>query len=228
MPRRPTEAEPSTALAPHLDAPQRRVLLEALRRAEDARNVMEDALVSFGRWVVDEVFGGDAGAALDERSGHPVWREMLARAGGPTLRLNRKMLSVAVRVAAHDRRITDESWRGLEVGRKQLLLPLRDEALMREAAQHVAAFKLTQETTAEYVTGLLAEQGRQRVVRVTVPRVLDRVRRFRQGLTKAGYERAFGAAAKLLPEGGADAVRKELVAARALLDRMLRKLPSEG
>ena len=63
---------------------------------------------------------------------------MIARAGGPTLRLSTRMLSVALHVAAWDKRINDEAWRGLDLGRKELLLPLGDDARLREAAQHVA------------------------------------------------------------------------------------------
>ena len=114
-----------------LDGAQRKVLAEALRRAEDTRNVMEDALVAFGRWLLVQVFDDDAGAALAGRHHNPVWRSLLARAGGPTLRLSERMLYVAIHIAAHDKRITDEAWRNLEPGRKELLLPLGDEAAMR-------------------------------------------------------------------------------------------------
>ena len=83
---------------PALSAPQRKQL--ALARAEETRDVMEDALVSFGRWMLVEVFNDDAGAALDERGDNPVWLELRRRAGGPTLRLSERMLCVALHVAA--------------------------------------------------------------------------------------------------------------------------------
>ena len=94
---------------PALSAPQRKQLALALARAEETRDVMEDALVSFGRWVLVNVFDDDAAAALDGRHDNPVWRDLLARAGGPTLRLSERMLYVALHIAAHDKRITDEA-----------------------------------------------------------------------------------------------------------------------
>lgn len=102
----------------HLGAPERKLLAEALRRAEETRDVIEDALVSFGRWLLVNVFDDDAAAALEDRRDNPVWRDLLARAGGPTLRLRERMLYVALHIAAHDKRINDEAWRNLEPGRK--------------------------------------------------------------------------------------------------------------
>lgn len=111
------------------------LLAEALRRGEATRNVMEDALVDYGRWILVNVFGDDAAAALDGRSKNAVWVTLLRRAGGPTLRLSRRMLYVAVEIAARDKRINDDVWRTLEPGRKELLLPLADEPVMRKAAK---------------------------------------------------------------------------------------------
>ena len=134
----PRSAPVKTALARaeppeevHLDADGRQLLAEALRRAEETRDVMEDALVRFGRWLLVNVFDDDAAAALDDRRLNPVWSDLLARAGGPTLRLSPRLLYVALHIAARDKRITDGAWRALEPGRKQMLLPLGDEGLMR-------------------------------------------------------------------------------------------------
>jgi hypothetical protein len=66
-----------------LDAAQRRMLAEALRRAEETRDVMEDALVSYGRWLLVHVFDDDAGAALEGRRDNPLWRELLAARAAP-------------------------------------------------------------------------------------------------------------------------------------------------
>ena len=49
-----------------------------------------------------------------------MWQELVRRAGGPTLRISKHMLYVAVRLAAYDKRITDQTWRGLDPGRKEL------------------------------------------------------------------------------------------------------------
>ncbi len=53
---RDTTAPPRAAPVAGLDAGERKLLAEALRRAEEARNVMEDALVAFGRWLLVHVF----------------------------------------------------------------------------------------------------------------------------------------------------------------------------
>ncbi len=228
-PPRTAAAKPSRALAvtaPNpLDAPQRKVLAEALRRAEETRDVIEDALVSFGRWVLVNVFDDDAAAALDGRHDNPVWRDLLARAGGPTLRLSERMLYVALHIAAHDKRITDEAWRNLEPGRKELLLPLGDESAMRRAAQHVTAMKLTQRATRAYVASLRAEQGEATKARLTPARLTAQVRSFRERVANAAWQRrALSVATKAEPDER-DAVRKELEALRSWSAAMLAKLP---
>jgi hypothetical protein len=48
------------------------------------------------------------------------------------------MLYVALQLAAYDKRITDQTWRGLDTGRKELLLPLAEDRRLRDAAQHVS------------------------------------------------------------------------------------------
>jgi hypothetical protein len=211
--------------APNLSAAQRKLLASVLARAEETRDVMEDALVSFGRWLLVEVFDDDARAALDDRSDHPVWSELRRRAGGPTLRLSERMLYVALHIAARDKRITSEAWRGLEPGRKALLLPLRDEKAMRAAAQHVTALKLSLRDTEAYVTSLRAEQGAPREVRVTPARFTAQVKRFRARVADKGFEKKVVAA---LQEGDATETVRELEAVRAWADRMLRKLKPEG
>lgn len=138
---------------------QKALLAEALRRANETREVMEDALVGLGRWLLVHVFEDDSTRALVQRNESPVFRELLDRAGGPTLKLSRNLLNLAVRIAAYDKRITDESWRLLEPGRKALLLPLRDENELREAAQKVVAMKLSQPGTRSLVRGMLEARG---------------------------------------------------------------------
>ncbi len=221
-------AEPEARAAPDtLDAAQRRLLSEALRRAEETRNVMEDALVGFGRWLLVQVFDDDAAAALAGRRDNSVWRELLARAGGPTLRISEKLLYVALHIAAHDKRITDEAWRALEPGRKELLLPLGDESLMRKAARHVTAMKLTQRATREYVGSLLAEQGESREMRLTAPRIAAHVRGFRERVTASAYQRRALSVLKGADGDAREAVRGEVEALRAWAEAFLAKLPPE-
>jgi hypothetical protein len=228
-PPRTPAAKPSRELAvahpAPLDAPQRRLLAEALRRAEETRDVIEDALVSFGRWALVNVFDDDAAAALSGRHDNPVWRDLLARAGGPTLRLSERMLYVALHIAAHDKRITDEAWRNLEPGRKELLLPLGDESTMRQAAQHVTAMKLTQRATRAYVASLRAEQGAAHKARLTPARLTAQGRGFRERVANTAWQRRALAVAAKAHADERDAVRQELEALRAWSAAMLAKLP---
>lgn len=215
------KVDPASTTA--LTAPQRALLAEALRRAEETRDVMEDALVSFGRWLLVAVFNDDASAALGDRSDNPVWLDLLHRAGGPTLRLSEKMLYVALHIAARDRRITDEAWRNLEPGRKEILLPLGDDGLMRKAAQHVSAMKLTQRATRAYVASLQAERGKAKGARLTAPRLAARVRRFREGVASKAVEKRIAAALDAAEPDDAKAAIEELEAVRAWADRLLRR-----
>ena len=163
-----------------LTAGERTLLHEALRRGEDLRTELETSVTSYGRWLLGAIFDDDAAAALDEKGNNGVWRELVRRAGGPTLRIGRRMLYVALQLAARDKRIADSTWRGLDAGRKELLLPLADDARLRDAAQHVAKFNLTQASTRQYVAGLLESDGRPRAVRLTVPRLVARVQKLRE------------------------------------------------
>lgn len=224
--QRPHDANalPRSTAAPRLDAAQRKLVAEALRRAEETRDVMEDALVSFGRWLLVQVFDDDAAAALSGRHNNPVWRDLLERAGGPTLRLSERMLYVALHIAARDKRITDEAWRNLEPGRKELLLPLGDEGAMREAAQHVTAMKLTQRATREYVAGVLASRSEGRTLRLTPGRVTAQVRGFRERVTKGAWQKRAVAALRDVDAGERDAVRREVEALRAWCEAFTAKL----
>ncbi len=84
----------------HLTTAQRSVLEEALRLGEDLAGEVEAKVSSYGRWILDTIFKNDAAAALDDRSTNPIWLELVRRAGGPTLRIGRRMLYVALQLAA--------------------------------------------------------------------------------------------------------------------------------
>lgn len=100
-------------LAEHCEAPvkltsdERDLLDEALRRGEDLREEVETSVTTYGRWLLGSVFGGDSSAALDDKSNNAVWRELVRRAGGPTLRIGRRMLYVALQLAARDKRVAE-------------------------------------------------------------------------------------------------------------------------
>lgn len=172
-----------------LTKPERAVLDEAIRLGSDLADELGSKIVSFGRWLLENVFHNDATAALEDKGQNHVWLELVRRAGGPTLAVSRRMLYVALQVAAHDKQITDQSWRGLDAGRKEILLPLRETARLRQAAQHVTRFNLTQPKTREYVGTLLAESGRPKQMRVTGKTLATRVRKMRESLGAAGFVR---------------------------------------
>lgn len=219
--RAPSRPAPEPAVAtvpslpPPLDKTQRALLAEALRRAEETRNVVEDALLDFGRWLLVQVFHDDARAALDDKRSNPVWRVLLERAGGPTLRLDKRFLYVSLAIAAHDKRIQDDAWRLLEPGRKELLLPLHDEAAMREGAQHVVRMKLSQRATRAYVRGRLAAKGAPATVRVTASGFRAQVLKFRGRVGAPGYQEKLERTLRGMPNKERAAMQKELEAMRA-------------
>jgi len=172
-----------------LSKPDRALLGEAVRRGEDARETWESALVDYGRWLLVNVFHDDAHAALEGRHKNAVWRALVDRAGGPTLRVSEKLLEVAVRIAAHDKRINDDAWRLLEPGRKELLLPLGNERAMRDAAQRVVAMKMSQRATRTLVRQQLSAEGRASVPRTTPKRLKTQLSKFNERLTDLSARR---------------------------------------
>ena len=180
-PRAIVEAEHGEAPI-KLTSAERTLLNEALRLGEDVRVDVEAAVASYGRWLLGAIFRDDAAAALDDHTKNPVFRELVRRAGGPTLRISRHLVYLAVRLAARDKRIVDQSWQGLDAGRKELLLPLGTDDRLREGAQHVSKFNLTHASTKHYVAEMMRASGRAPVVRLTVPRLVQRVQRLRETL----------------------------------------------
>lgn len=233
MPKRTTKSPPRPSAlvraahggAPvHLTAPQRRVLDEALRLGTDLADEVESNVSAYGRWLLESVFANDAAAALDEKTKNPVWLELVRRAGGPTLRVSRRMLYVALQLAARDKRITDQSWRGLDAGRKELLLPLDDDRLLRDAAQHVSKFNLTQTKTREYVGELLAKDGSARQVRITGPVLIGRMRKLRESLDSAAVLRKVRALHTELEPAQRQEIVGEIEKLREVLQAMVREV----
>lgn len=213
---------------PHLAPRERALLQEALRNAEDLRGEVEAKVAAFGRWLLAEVFGNDAASALDEKSQNPVWLELLRRAGGPTLRISRRMLYVSVAIAARDRRIADAAWRGLDAGRKELLLPLGEDARVREAAQHVAKFNLTQPKTRAYVTELMRAGGKPRQVRLTAPRLLANTKELRSRLERPAVLRGLAELRRGLEPAQRDELVGELDRLREVLATIAKTLRARG
>ena len=207
-----------------LDGPERALLNEALRRGEDMRVAVEASVTTYGRWLLGELFHDDTKAALDNKTGNNVWLELVRRAGGPTMQVDRGMLSATLRVAALDKRLNDETWRGLGFGRKRLLLPLAAEPLLREGAQHVAKFKLAHAAIRHYVAGVLQEGGRAPVARVTMPILVSRVQKLRRSLGSAAVLRRVTELRDTVPAAERARAADELEELRGVLAKMVKAL----
>ncbi len=233
MPKRSTKtpARPSALVraehggAPvHLKASEKKVFSEALRLGADLADEVEAKVSAYGRWLLEAVFANDAAAALDEKSKNPIWQELVRRAGGPTLRIGKGMLYIAVRLAAYDKRITDQTWRGLDSGRKELLLPLRVDRRLRDAAQHVTKFNLTQTKTRAYVSELLAETGAAPSIRLTAPVLLGRMKKIRENLGGAAVLKKVRALQVGLDASERQALAGEIDKVREVLSAIAREV----
>lgn len=208
----------------HLDAGEKKIFAEALRLGADLADEVESKVSAYGRWLLEAVFQNDTAAALDEKTRNPIWQELVRRAGGPTLRINRKMLYISVRLAAYDKRISDQTWRGLDAGRKELLLPLREERRLREAAQHVSKFNLTQTKTTEYVNELLAEDGEAPTLRLTAPLLMGRMKKIRESLGGAAVLKKVRGLKADLDDSDRQALAGEIDKVREVLGALAREV----
>lgn len=207
------------ALAP-LNTAEQKLFAEALRRGESAREEMEDLLKDYGTWLFVNVFDNNSTKVIEQRKESRVWQHLVARAGGSTLRLNEQMLNVCVLAAAYDKRLNDDHWRALDLGRKQLLLRLGEDSMLRKGAQHVLGSKLSWRATREYVVKSLEKSGNPVDVRVSVPRVQKWLQGFHNRLTTTGFQRRLEIAAGELDR----AERKKLARQIDELQRDLRDL----
>ena len=203
---------------------ERVLLAEAIRRGEEARDTMESAAVSFGRWLLVEVFRGDAEAALGGGERVRVWRALLEAADGYRLRLDKRTLSISLRIAAYDARLQDDGWRLLDAGRKALLLPLEDPALLKQAARHVTAMKLTLAATAQYVANLRRELGAPPQVRMTPQRALRAVHKLHEPLADTRWVKQLGSRLKELPREDRAEALDELRAAKDAIAALIAQL----
>ncbi len=200
-------------------AAQDKLLAEALRRGENAREGMETVLKEYGAWLFGNVFNGDSAAAINERKNNPVWQSLLEKAGGSTLRLNERMLTVCLLAAAYDKHLNSDSWRLLDLGRKELLLRLETDEQLREGAEHAINAKTTWRMTRDYVANVLAEAGTPVEVRVSVPRTQKWLQTIHDRLSTE-FQRKLVAGAKELDAKE----RKELQRSVATLHRELGEL----
>ncbi len=148
----------------------------------------------------------------------------LIAAGGPTLQLSKRMLYVAVQLAAYDKRITDQTWRGLDPGRKELLLPLGAERRLRDAAQHVAKFNLSQTKTRAYVSTLLAKDGERPAARLTAPLLMGRMKKMHETLAGAAVLKRVRALHADLEASERQALAKEIEKVRDALAAIAREV----
>jgi hypothetical protein len=209
-----------------LKGADKELLAEALRRAEDVRIAVEGAVLGYGRWVLAAIFRDDVRAVLEDRASNAVWAELVARAGGPTLRMGRRTLYDALNIAAYDRHITDESFRLLDSGRKALLLPLGDAAQMRRAAQHVVAMKLTQRATRSYVRALLESRGAARQVRMGPRRARSLIARVASPLADPVVRGKLRATVGTLKSAERAALQKQLTTVASAITELLEALAS--
>jgi hypothetical protein len=208
----------------HLKGAERKVFEEALRLGADLADELESRVTSYGRWVLEAIFGNDAALALDDKTKNPIWLELVRRSGGPTLPVGKRMLYVALRLAAYDKRITDQTWRGLDAGRKELLLPLRDDRRLRDAAQHVSKWNLTQTKTQAYVGVLMAETGETKAVRLTGPMIIGRMKKIQENLGGAGMLKRVRALRGNLTPADRHAVASEIDKVREVLSAIAREV----
>ncbi|MEO6419654.1 MAG: hypothetical protein ABIP39_09625 [Polyangiaceae bacterium] len=206
-----------------LTVPEKSVLNEALRLGEDLREEIEHSITRYGRWILEAVFKDDVSSALDEKTKNPIWLELTRRAGGPTLRISRHVLYVALEIAALDRRVTQQSWRGLDSGRKEELLPLKHDASeLRKAAQHVSSLNLTRVQAKGYVSEILREGGKARQVRVTSAQIVGRVSKLHALLDAASMRRRFGELRAGMKAEEREKVVGEIEKLREVLGEMVR------
>jgi len=227
-PRRPRPA--AVVRAEHheppldLDAREKKLLDEAIRLGVELQAKTEASLIAYGAWLLQNVFDGDAAAAMAD-SGEPrVWVELVRRASGRTLGLSRSTLLTALRVAACDRRVNDGAWRNLDYSRRALLLPLKDPPLLRAAAKHVVELDLTHRQVSDYVSAQLEGAGRPKQVRVTPDSLKKRVRAITSSLAAPQVLRRVTAMRADMTSEDRNALADELTALRDVLATLARTL----
>lgn len=207
-----------------LDAAQRKILEAALSEGEKLDETVQTAVMSFGRWLLGNVFDGSSKDALDRKSKNKVWSELVRRAGGPTLTVSRRVLYVALTLAAFDKQINDQAWRRLDFGRKELLLPLATPDKLRAGAQHVSKWNLTQAKTREYVTAQLGKSGKSRQRRLTGAQLATRVKKWRDELEADGFLGHVESLRGDLPKAERERMGEEIERLQKALDEVARAL----
>jgi hypothetical protein len=218
------QVEPPSKLARTLAVAERAVLDEAITRAARLYESVGDAWADFGRWLFTHVFGEDTKAAIDHREDNPIWQALYALADSAKVRLRQDELERAVLTAAYDKRLNSDAWRALEFGRKWRLLKLKDDKLLRQAAQHVLSANLDTRAIDLYVRRVLEEQQTTTATRVHVGALIGALDRMQQRLTDRAFARQLEGAAKKLSEDKREALIGSVTEARDALDATLHRL----
>jgi len=207
-----------------LDAREQRVLAAAIRLAEKTAREVERGLLELGQWILENVFDGDSEAALTGRRKSRVWHELTRLAGSAALPLSERLLHVALSIAAHDEAITDEAWRKLDPGRKELLLPLADARAMSAAARRVVDLKLTQRATRELVRSMRQQRGDATNVRITRRTFERTLKKFGDRLSRLQTQGALESLARRLERDERAALLAEVEAMETLLRAVARTM----
>lgn len=231
--KRPPTARPrrkaatSAAIAPPerktLSAAEKQLLDECIEQCRVAEDGVVDAMTTLGRFLLRTLFAGRGRDFLEgeEVPGLRVWRELLSHAGGPRIRLNDRVLSQALRMAAWDDELRDDHWRSLDAGRKALLLPLGERPLLLAGARHVMAMGLTQDATRAYVAEVLRQaRGVEPAVRLTAGRVRARFTGLRTALGTSAARRRFRELAKAMSDGDRKQLARELEETALLVSQL--------
>ena len=211
-----------------LDDAQQETLAELIEEANGLSDLITAQLVRFGRTAFRKVFRSDTALLVSEtKSPNPVWRELCRRAGGPTLRMVEATLSTAVRIAAWVKSVNDRAFTDLDPDWKVLLFPLNDADRMREAAQHVSKYKLSFRKTREYLQSLREKGGAKVAVRLTAPRVDQRLDGLAELGAGEGRKAVVRLAKNLRPEQKTALARKAKAALKGL-EHLLAELDEDG
>ena len=144
--------------AEELTAAEKRTVAEVVRLVLEHQDEIEDRIGAIGRVVLEKCFDDDPAAVFDRRRPR-TFEALLALAGDRRFRIDRRLLSVAVRIAAWDRLIDADVWREFDPGRKEELLPLGDPEVLEVGAREAMTNELSRAQVAQWVEAWRAEHG---------------------------------------------------------------------
>lgn len=136
--------------AHRLTAREQQVVQEIIRLVNEHHDEIEDRITLIGRIILEKCFDNDATRVLAGQTTYP-YAALSSRAGQRAFRIDPRLLSLSVRLAAYDRPIDSHRWRALDVGRKEELLPLRDRKLIAAGARQAMDINLNRSQLAQWV-----------------------------------------------------------------------------